>query len=41
MVLVTHNMRLARRADRVLQVQGGRLVATTIDSIGVVERSVG
>jgi lipoprotein-releasing system ATP-binding protein len=41
MVLVTHNMKLAGRADRVLQVQGGKLVPTSAESFDVPRRSVG
>jgi lipoprotein-releasing system ATP-binding protein len=40
MVLVTHNMQLATRADRVLEVQGGRLVAATVEVVETSKRSV-
>ena len=40
LVLVTHNMQLAQRADRVLEVQDGRLVPATPESFEVRRRSV-
>jgi len=40
LVLVTHNMQLAQRADRVLEVQDGRLVPATPESFETRRRSV-
>jgi lipoprotein-releasing system ATP-binding protein len=40
MVLVTHNMRLASRSDRVLEVQEGRLVPATVEEFEYTRRSV-
>jgi lipoprotein-releasing system ATP-binding protein len=41
LVLVTHNMQLAIRSDRVLEVQGGQLVPAAVESLPGVKRSVG
>jgi lipoprotein-releasing system ATP-binding protein len=41
MVLVTHNMHLASRSDRVLQVLDGRLVPATVEAIDLPKWSVG
>jgi lipoprotein-releasing system ATP-binding protein len=41
MVLVTHNMNLAERSGRVLEVREGKLVSTTVDAIRYPKRSVG
>jgi lipoprotein-releasing system ATP-binding protein len=41
MILVTHNMRLAGRSDRVLEVQEGALAVSTVDAFDYTRRSVG
>ncbi|MQA88804.1 MAG: ATP-binding cassette domain-containing protein [Gemmatimonas sp.] len=41
MVLVTHNMHLAERSGRVLEVRGGQLVPTTLEATEYPKRSVG
>jgi lipoprotein-releasing system ATP-binding protein len=41
MVLVTHNMHLAERSGRVLEVRGGRLAPTSVEAIRYPKRSVG